>query len=66
MRRGLTMIELLVALSLLTLIVLAAASWTQVTSKASATAAEPLRWRAAAEAVPTCPHFCAHRTGRVP
>ena len=51
MRRGLTMVELLVALSLLSAVMLAVASWTQVTARASADAAEPVRWRAAAENV---------------
>ncbi|MCH8342417.1 MAG: hypothetical protein IH983_00330 [Planctomycetes bacterium] len=50
MRRGLTMIELLLAVSLLTPITLAIAAWTQVAARASASAAEPMRWRAAAEA----------------
>ncbi len=51
MKRGLTMIELLLALSLLTMVMLAVASWTQVTAQASATAAGPARWQAAAGAV---------------
>ena len=51
MRRGLTIIELLLALSLLTVIMLAVASWTQTTASATAKAAEPGRWRAAGEAV---------------
>ncbi len=51
MRRGLTMIELLLALSLLAVVMLAVASWTQVTAQASATAAGPVHWRAAAEAM---------------
>lgn len=50
MRRGLTMVELLLAVSLLTPITLAIAAWTQVAARASASAAEPMRWRAAAEA----------------
>ena len=50
MRRGLTMVELLLAVSLLTPITLAIAAWTQVAARASAVAAEPMRWRAAAEA----------------
>ncbi len=51
MRRGLTMLELLLALSLLSAIMLATASWTQVAARASADAIYPVRWRAAAEAV---------------
>ncbi|MHC4414372.1 MAG: prepilin-type N-terminal cleavage/methylation domain-containing protein [Planctomycetota bacterium] len=51
MKRGLTMIELLLALSLLSVLMLAVATWSQVTTRAGASAAEPVRWRAAAEAV---------------
>ncbi len=51
MRRGLTMVELLLAVSLLTPITLAIAAWTQVAARASASAAEPMRWQAAASAV---------------
>ncbi len=51
MRRGLTMLELLLALSLLSAILLATASWTQVAARASADATYPVRWQAAAEAV---------------
>ena len=50
MRRGLTMIEVLVALGLLSALVLTLTSWIQTTARAS-TLAEPLRWRVAAEAV---------------
>ncbi len=45
------MVELLLALSLLTAILLATASWTQVAARASADTTYPVRWRAAAEAV---------------
>ena len=51
MRNGLTMIELLLALSLLSALVLVIASWTQVAAQASARGAAPMRWRPAAEAV---------------
>ena len=51
MKRGLTMVELLLALSLLSVIMLAVASWTQVTANAAASMAGPVRWRAASEAV---------------
>lgn len=51
MRRGLTMVELLLALSLLTGIMVAIASWTQVTARASTAVAGPLHWRSAARAV---------------
>ncbi len=51
MRRGLTMIELLLALSLLGVIALAVASWTHVAAGAAAGVSQPRRWLAAAEAV---------------
>ena len=50
MRRGLTMIEVLVALGLLSALMLTVTSWIQTTVRAS-TLAEPMRWRVAAEAV---------------
>ena len=50
MRRGLTMIEVLVALGLLSALVLTLTSWIQTTARAAALA-EPVRWRVAAEAV---------------
>ena len=50
MRRGLTMIEVLVALGLLSALVLTLTSWIQTTARAGALA-EPVRWRVAAEAV---------------
>ncbi len=50
MRRGLTMIEVLVALGLLSALVLTLTSWIQITARAGALA-EPMRWRIAAEAV---------------
>ena len=50
MRRGLTMIEVLVALGLLSALMLTVTSWIQTTARAS-TLAEPMRWRVAAEAV---------------
>lgn len=49
-RRGLTMIEVLVALGLLSALVFTLTSWIQTTARAS-TLAEPVRWRVAAEAV---------------
>ncbi len=49
-RRGLTMIEVLVALGLLSAIMLTVISWIQTTARAS-TLAEPMRWRVAAQAV---------------
>ena len=51
MRRGLTMIELLLSLSLLSLIALAVASWTHVAADAAAGVSQPRRWLTAAEAV---------------
>jgi len=51
MRRGLTMIELLVALGLLSAVMLAVVSWTQVMAQTSQHATGPVRWRSAAEAV---------------
>lgn len=50
MRRGLAMIEVLVALGLLGALVFTLTSWIQTTARAS-TLAEPVRWRVAAEAV---------------
>ena len=50
MRRGLTMIEVLVALGLLSTLMLTVTSWIQTTVRAS-TLAEPMRWGVAAEAV---------------
>ena len=50
MRRGLTMIEVLVALGLLSALVLTLTSWIQTTARAG-TLAEPMRWRVATEAV---------------
>ncbi len=50
MRRALTMIEVLVALGLLSALVLTLTSWIQTTARAG-TLAEPVRWRVAAEAV---------------
>ena len=49
-RHGLTMIEVLVALGLLSALVLTLTSWIQTTARAGALA-EPMRWRVAAEAV---------------
>ena len=51
MRRGLTMLELLVAVGLLSALLLATASWTRVAARSSTSTAEPMRWRVAAEAV---------------
>ena len=50
MKRGLTMIELLMALGLLAVLMVAVASWTQIAARASARAAQPTRWLTAAEA----------------
>ena len=50
MKRGLTMIELLMALSLLAVLMVAVASWTQIAARASARAAQPTRWQTVAEA----------------
>ena len=50
MRRGLTMIEVLVALGLLSALVFTLTSWIQTTARAGALA-EPVRWSVAAEAV---------------
>ena len=50
MRRGLTMIEVLVALGLLSALVLTLTSWIQTTARAG-TLAEPGRWHVAAKAV---------------
>ena len=49
MKRGLTMVELLLALSLLAVLMVAVASWTRIAAQASAKAAQPTRWRTAAE-----------------
>lgn len=49
-RRGLTMIEVLVALGLLSALMLTVTSWIQTTVRAT-TLAEPMRWRVAAQAV---------------
>ncbi len=51
MRRGLTMIELLLALSLLGVIAIAVVSWTQLAAGAAAGVSQPRRWLAAAEAL---------------
>ncbi len=48
--RGLTMVELLVALALLSAIMLGVGSWVGATARASTSVAEPLRWTSAAEA----------------
>ena len=49
--RGLTMIELLLAVSLLSLIVLAAASWTEIAAHAATGPLKSTRWRLAAQSV---------------
>ncbi len=49
MRRGLTMIEVLVALGLLSTVIFTLTSWIHSTARAS-TLAEPVRWHVAAEA----------------
>lgn len=50
MRRGLTMIELLVSLGILSAVMLATVAWIQSTSQA-VSFAQPMRFRAAAQAV---------------
>lgn len=50
-RRGLTMIELLLALGLLSMVMTVVAFWTQTAARSSVTLAEPARWRMAAQAV---------------
>ena len=51
MKRGLTLIELLMALSLLSMLMIAVASWVQTTARTTVEFAEPLQWNSAAEAV---------------
>lgn len=51
MRRALTMIELLLALCLLSAVLLAAGSWVHICSRTASAAAEPLKWESAAGAV---------------
>lgn len=51
MRPGHTMVELLLALTLLSMVMLAVATWAQVTARASATMSHPVRWEAAARGV---------------
>ena len=51
MRRAMTMIELLLAVSLLTLITLAASSWTGIASHLASDTASGDRWRESARAV---------------
>lgn len=48
--RGLTMVELLVALALLSAITLGVGSWVGATARASTSVVEPVRWASAAEA----------------
>ena len=48
--RGLTMVELLVALALLSAIMLGVSSWVGAAARASTAVAEPVRWVSAAEA----------------
>ena len=50
MRRGLTLIELLIALSLMASLTVALSTWLAMTSRAYADHAAPTRWVAAAEA----------------
>lgn len=50
-RRGLTMVELLLALALLAGLMVAVASWTQIAGLSGSELARPMRWRVAAEAV---------------
>src|SRR5262245_45979586 len=49
--RGLTLIEILVAVGLMSLVMIAAASWIQTTTRASSEFATPARWEVAAQAV---------------
>jgi prepilin-type N-terminal cleavage/methylation domain-containing protein len=51
MRRGLTLIEVLVSLALLSAIIAASASWTTVAGHSVTTHIEPSRWQHAAENV---------------
>src|SRR5262245_41706525 len=51
MRRALTMIEPLLALSLLSMLMLAIASWHQTSERASSSVPGPVQWRTAATAV---------------
>ncbi len=50
MRRGLTMLELLFSLALLTVVMLTAGSWIRLVSATGALAAGPARWEASARA----------------
>ncbi len=49
MKRGLTLFELVVSLSLLSAVMVVCLSWVQFAARSSAQVAEPLRWRLAAE-----------------
>lgn len=49
MKRGLTLFELVVSLSLLSAVMVVCLSWVQFAGRSSAQVAEPLRWRLAAE-----------------
>lgn len=51
MRRGLTMVEMLVSLSILSALLLVVAAWTRVATQAGGEAAGSARWALAAEAV---------------
>jgi prepilin-type N-terminal cleavage/methylation domain-containing protein len=48
MTRGMTLIEVLISLALLTAVVSAAAAWTTIVGHATSTTLEPSRWRSAA------------------
>lgn len=49
MKRGLTLFELVVSLSLLSAVMVVCLSWVQFAARSSTQVAEPLRWRLAAE-----------------
>ena len=49
MRRGLTLFELVVSLSLLSAVMVVCLSWVQFAARSSVQVADPLRWRLAAE-----------------
>jgi prepilin-type N-terminal cleavage/methylation domain-containing protein len=51
MKRGMTLIEVLVSLTLLTAVTAASAAWTTIAGHATSTHLEPGRWRSAATSV---------------
>ena len=50
MRRALTLVEILLALTLLTAIIAATTTWTQIAGRLSGSVIEPTRMRTAAQA----------------